>query len=295
MHERTLRTVLLVQAVEQSDLTGELLPLADRAEATRAAARDQAKLREALASNALSSTTERFLATRAERLRERLETRSPIIRSVLALAGGASWLSRAFAMVALILGLSLSALDGSHRINILAFPLMGLILWNLVVYVLLFADKLRPRPAAGTRTSGLATFYERWIRWRADALLRSSSRFNAPLTAGLKRFATEWGAVAPGLMILRAKRLFHVCAALVALGLIIGLYVRGIGLRYEAGWESTFLEPSQVRPLLRVLYGPASAISGIALPGTDEELNALRWTSAPGGGEAAMWIHLLAL
>jgi hypothetical protein len=115
------------------------------------------------------------------------------------------------------------------------------------------------------------------------------------LTAALKRFATEWGAVAPALMILRAKRVFHVCAALVAVGLIVGLYVRGIGLRYEAGWESTFLGTSQVRLFLSAVYGPASAISGIALPSTDEQIDALKWTAMEGGGDAAMWIHLLAL
>jgi hypothetical protein len=96
-------------------------------------------------------------------------------------------------------------------------------------------------------------------------------------------------------MILRAKRLFHLCALLVAVGLVVGIYVRGIGLRYEAGWESTFLGPSQVRGLLNVLYGPASALSGIPLPATDAQINALKWTAVEGGGDAAMWIHLLAL
>lgn len=301
MHERTLRTVLLVQAIEQSDRNGELLPLADRAEATRTAARDDAKLRAALTgptdSQAASGpkTIERYLAARAERLREQLEMRSPVIRHVLALAGGASWVSRAFAIAALILGLSLSALDGSRRINILAFPLIGLILWNVVVYILLGLEHLRRRPARPAGTSGLSHFYDRYLRWRAAGLLRSSSKFNAPLTAGLKRFATEWGTVAPRLVVLRAKRLFHVCAALVALGLIVGIYVRGIGLRYDAGWESTFLGPGQVRMLLHVLYGPASALSGISLPASDDAINALKWNGAAGGEEAADWIHLLAL
>jgi hypothetical protein len=296
MDERTLRTVLLIQAVEQSDRAGELLPLADRAEATRTAARDEAKLRQALADQSLSPTTERFLAARADRLQERLELRSPIIRQVLALAAGTSWLSRALAVVAFLLGVSLSALDGSRRINILAFPLIGLIAWNFVVYILLIVDRFRSRSPGGARTgSGLGSFYERWIHWRAESLLKSAHRFNAPLTAALRRFVTEWSAVAPRLLILRAKHLFHLCAALVAVGLIVGIYVRGIGLRYEAGWESTFLGPTQVSVLLRLLYGPASFLSGIPLPASDAEINGLRWNGVSGGGEAAMWIHLLAL
>jgi hypothetical protein len=86
----------------------------------------------------------------------------------------------------------------------------------------------------------------------------------------------------------------HIGAALVAVGLVAGMYVRGIALRYEAGWESTFLGPQTVHTLLWVLYGPAAAISGIGLPSI-EGIRALRWTGASGGGEAASWIHLIAL
>jgi Protein of unknown function (DUF2868) len=292
MRERTLKTVLLVQAIEQSDPLGELLPHADRAEATRNAARDEAKLREALASDTLSPVTVRFLKKRAEQLRERMEMRSPVIRHVLRLAGGGSWLGRVLALAAFLMGASLSALDGSRHINILAFPLIGLILWNLVVYAALIFHHLRP--SSGSR---LPDAYENWIRWRATTLLRRSSRFNAPLAAALRGFAREWGGVTRRLMILRAKRLFHVCAALVAVGLIAGIYIRGIALRYEAGWESTFLGPGQVRLLLNTLYGPASVLSGIPLPASDEAINSLKWTGAGAGGgtEAATWIHLLAL
>jgi hypothetical protein len=296
MHERALRTVLLVQAVEQSDRTGELLPLADRAEATRSAARDDAKLRESLAGTALTPATERFLTQRAERLRERVEMRSPVIRNLLMLSGGASWLGRALCVLAFVLGLSLSTLDGSRRINILAFPLLGLIAWNVVVYILLIANQLRGRTAAAPRSSWLADAYERFVRWRTEALSRRSSQFHAPLANALKRFASEWSAVAHPLLILRAKRLFHLSAALVALGLILGIYVRGIALRYEAGWESTFLGPGQVAWVLKAMYGPASFLSGIPLPQSEAGIEALRWNGVEsGGGQAAAWIHLIAL
>jgi hypothetical protein len=86
----------------------------------------------------------------------------------------------------------------------------------------------------------------------------------------------------------------HCAAALVAAGLIAGLYIRGLVLRYEAGWESTFLSPKSVHALLAVLYGPAAILSGIGLPSISG-VNALRWTGVSGGGEAASWIHLIAL
>jgi hypothetical protein len=188
----------------------------------------------------------------------------------------------------------LSTLDGSRRINILAFPLIGLIAWNFFVYALLIVARIKRKgaPRAGTRWSG--HFYERWIGARIDGLLKQSMRFNAPLATALRRFTGEWVQVQHPLLLERAQLLMHCAAALVAAGLIAGLYIRGIVFRYEAGWESTFLSPKSVHALIAVLYGPGALISGIGLPSISG-VDALRWTGVSGGGEAASWIHLIAL
>jgi hypothetical protein len=304
MHQRSLRTVLLIQAIEETDRTGEVIPLADRAEASRAVIREsqnlsEARLRaaqsaitegEARTSAVLTRDSEAFLVRRAERLLDRLRTRSPAVTHILALAGGVTWLGRFVLVLALAAGVSLSALDGSRRINILAFPLIGLLAWNLLVYVLLFVTWIRNR---GRPESGFwsATMYERWIAGRIESLMRHSTRFNVPLSTGLRRFAAEWGALSQPIVVLRAKRLLHLAAALMAIGLVIGLYVRGIVLRYEAGWESTFLGPQSAHALLSALYGPASALSGIPI----DDVAELRWTATGGGGDAAPWIHLIAI
>jgi len=47
MHQRSLRTVLLIQAIEETDRLGEVIPLADRADASRAVVRESSKLSEA--------------------------------------------------------------------------------------------------------------------------------------------------------------------------------------------------------------------------------------------------------
>jgi hypothetical protein len=72
------------------------------------------------------------------------------------------------------------------------------------------------------------------MAWRADSVLRRSRSFNAPLAAALPRFATSWGALSQALVMQRAKRVFHVCAALVAVGFVAGLLVRGEVLRDHA-------------------------------------------------------------
>jgi hypothetical protein len=94
------------------------------------------------------------------------------------------------------------------------------------------------------------------------------------------------------LLLARASRLFHLCAAATGLGLIAGLYLRGVTLDYTAGWESTFIEAPTVHALLSIIYGPASAVTGIALPDASH-LQAIRWQNGVGGERAAYWIHLL--
>jgi hypothetical protein len=291
---RTLRTVLLIQAIEESDRGGDVLTLADRAEATREALRSAPQVRALQPGIGLAPADETLLALRAERLLARVRLRSPAVDYVLAVAGGLTWLGRAALVLALIVGLSLSTLDGSRRINILAFPLIGLIAWNFFIYALLIAARIKRRRATPARTLWSGRFYERWISARIDGLLKQSMRFNAPLATALRRFTREWVEVEHPLLLERAQRLMHCAAALVAAGLIAGLYIRGLVLRYEAGWESTFLSPESVHALLAVLYGPGAIISGIGLPSISG-VSALRWTGVSGGGEAASWIHLIAL
>jgi len=319
MHQRALRTVLLIQAIEETDRAGEVIPIADRADASRSALRalsSRARGASSLAatsapltasssplattSSPLTATTsplatsEDFLVRRAELLFTRLATRAPAVVHIIALAGGFTWLSRALLIIAFVAGACMAALDGSRRINVLAFPLVGLIAWNILIYLILCWSWLSVRRAHAVPPRWTGSLYARWIERRITALLKHSMRFNVPLASGLRRFAREWSAIAQPLLVSHAKRLLHLAAALLATGLVAGLYVRGVVLRYEAGWESTFLGPRSVHALLRVLYGPAAALSGLRLPSL-EELARLRWTATGGGGEAATWIHLIAL
>jgi len=304
---RTLRTALLIQSIEESDRAGDVLALADREAATRTALRENPQSRpQATSGNTgpdsarresrrvLPRSAEKFIGTRSNLLLARVRTRSPAVDHILALAGGFTWLGRGVVLLAFVLGLSLSALDGSRRINILSFPLIGLVAWNLLVYLVLIAERWRHRGSAAPAGFGWGHLYRRWIGARVNSVLGQSTRFNAPLGKALRHFAVEWTSVERPLLLERAKRLMHVGAAFVALGLIAGMYIRGVGLRYEAGWESTFLGPPAVHALLTVFYGPAALISGLGLP-TTAGLVALQWAGVSGGGEAASWIHLIAI
>jgi hypothetical protein len=186
----------------------------------------------------------------------------------------------------------LAALDGRSYIDILGASLLALLAWNLSLYALRAVHLMRPRAQSGAGITGL---YARWLGRRAALVLERSRSFNAPLAAALPRFSSEWGPLARALVLERARRLFHVCAALVVAGLIVGLCVRGFVLRDAAGWSSSLFGAGAVRWLLLLLYAPAASLAGVALPASAADVEALHVASGAGGAEPAAWIELIAL
>ena len=90
---QSLRAVLLVQSIEESDRGGDVLPLADRAEATRigGARRPRGKpIPRQVAT--LSRPAGTSWPDRAEFLLARVRARSPAVDHVLAVAAGLTWL-----------------------------------------------------------------------------------------------------------------------------------------------------------------------------------------------------------
>jgi hypothetical protein len=272
MREHELRSILLVKAIEETDGAGTVLPPADRAAAAREASR---------AAGEGAAASELGVA-RARILLAKVVARHPFVDTVSNLSGGSAAAGAVLVVLGLIAGVALSALDGTRRINILAFPVLGVVAWNLAMYVAIFAGWMRPPEMlahlASTRVSRLVT---------------KSGAFNAPLAEALGRFMREWFAAARPLLVARAARVLHLSAAALGIGLILGLYVRGVAFDYRAGWESTFLDASKARALLSVLYGPASLVTGISIPDA-AALEAIRWQGDAGGERAARWIHLLA-
>ena len=102
------------------------------------------------------------------------------------------------------------------------------------------------------------------------------------LGRAVEAFVGEWTRYAAPVIARRSHRVLHLGSAVVALGLIAGLYFRGIVFQYEAGWESTFLGPSQVRDVLGIVFGPASRLSGVPLPARPRRWRRSAGTEPPG-------------
>ena len=151
MREDALRSVLLVKSIEATDLAGAILPAGDRAQATRDTMRALGTTTETADGSIDDALAARALADRAQRLVGPLAERYPIVSEVLGRTRTPSWILVLLLLLAFMAGLGLSALDGSRRINILAFPFLGLIAWNLVTYAVLAAAWVRTFRGADAR------------------------------------------------------------------------------------------------------------------------------------------------
>lgn len=295
MREEALRSVLLVKSIEATDLAGAILPAGDRAQATRDTMRALGISTETADGSIDDALAARALADRAQRLVGPLAERYPIVSEVLGRTRTPTWILVTLLLIAFLAGLGLSALDGSRRINILAFPFLGLIAWNLVTYAVLAVAWVSRRRGAQAQVNARVHWAGKAFARRIGPLVRQTARVHAVLAKAISAYVASWADLGRAFIAQHARRGLHLAAAAVALGLIVGLYLRGTVLRYEAGWESTFLGPAQVQTVLRVLFGPVAGWSGVPLPETPEAVASLRWTAAGGGGDAAPWIHLIAL
>ena len=253
MTEHEARQVLLLQSHETAGPTA-VWTAEDRAWATQ----------QAVATAGERASPERFVAVRAALALPRLLPRDKAAQRWM---GRRAW-HPAWVLLALLgglaAGMAVDQLGPPQRVNLLAPAVWAVVAWNLLVYAAL----LLPLPTLG-------------LRGWAAGLARSHD--DGP--GGL------WARHAAPLSLARAGLVMHVGAAALALGLVTGLYLRGLVLDYRAGWQSTFLEPPAVQALLGTLLAPASAVTGIAVA----DVAPLR--VAPGAAataSAAPWIHLYA-
>lgn len=278
MNERAAREVVLVRAIETADGARELWSDADRAWAGRTAAEIVGE----------KATDDAFLGRRAALVFERLAERFPKVRALSHVPVLRGWLAPVAAASAFAIGVAGVDLGAGRIINLLAPPVLALLVWNLAVYVALAVATTRLRREA--QRGPVRRTVVAWFRDLARPVPRKAGVPRA-LSVALARFATDWSTLALPLWQQRAARLLHAGAAALALGAIAGLYLRGIALEYRAGWQSTFLDATDVARLLHVVLAPGAWLTGIAIPDANH-LEAIGGATA--GENAAPWIHLYA-
>ena len=292
--EPQLRTVTLAQAIELADTQRTLVSppeLDDALQAALAAARARGVVRVGVGDIVLD---------RAAAIVQRASGRDATVAALQEPGARLRWLAVALPVAALLLGLAIDRIANTHRVDLLSPPLLAVLAWNLAMYLLL-AWRAWPRPGrrapqgapAGSTWWGALRRWGHWGRFAPDG--RAGPRGLAARIAA--RFHTLWLARTADLFTQRAARVLHLCAAAWAAGIALSLLLRGLVVRYQFGWESTFLDAGQVHTIVAVLFWPLTALFGLA-PFSAQEIAA---TQNFGGEGAAgsrwvwMYVGLLAL
>ena len=119
--------VVAVRAVETADGARTSWSESDRAWASRAAAQVVGA----------DATPDAYLARRAALAVERIGERDPALPRAVRALRWRPWVGTAVVAFAFVLGAFLDQVDQAHRVNILAPPVLGLIVWNVAVYLVI--------------------------------------------------------------------------------------------------------------------------------------------------------------
>ncbi len=279
----------MVRAFEEADPEGKLLPLGDRQRATSAVLPSGTSLTS-------PESSREALRERSQALQSQLDEGIPMLpraRRITRLGAGLLPLAL---VLPFLLGLSTSALGPARHINLLSLPLLGYIAWNLVMYLVFVLVWLVKGGKGGAPGQGLGRiiapiltlgYLKRALRRLKGHLPRDAAIAGRAISG----YLTAWRRISALLVEARARRLLHSGSAALMAGMVAGMYGRGLAFRYQATWESTFLDSSGAWKLLSTLLGPASRLTGVDIPSRA----LFEAAQGPAGsGDAAPWIHLFA-
>lgn len=286
------QSILRWRALEEGDADGAILSEERRREAT---ARTRGGLTaDEIKGEPINAREITFLHKRAQWLeREVVGWSGSLVRvmeRLVTVQGRWSWALGGWC-IALVIGYFLSGLGQAAEFNLLALPLVGLLLWNAIIMGLSFVWELWPAPSASRGSA--------WLEWLARVVspVGHESAVEGETLTGLtvdQRFGLLANAPALERLQRRLRAWMHVAAALLALGSITGLYARGWAQEYRAVWESTLLSESGAQEFFGALFGPASSVLKLTLP--LDQLPVMHRTGgiAQASAVALPWIHLYA-
>ena len=279
MDEPTARRVLLAQAMETADTQGGLLSEVERDQIDRHARHDVG----AAGEERQTVAPEHFIDVRAQRVLATVQRRNPALAAMQEPGSLRGWLELGTPMAALVMGVLTDVIANPHRVDLVSLPLLGIVAWNLAMYLVLIGGwVLARRGVYRPLLAGLG-------RWTDGprALKRRPGSLQSQVTA---LFHLRWYQATQALHIQRCKRVLHLAAAAWAVGVALSLLTRGLVVEYRVGWESTFLDAGQVHAILSFLRLPALLVFPFQ-PFTVQEVAGLQFTQ--GGGVAGVrWVYM---
>lgn len=187
------------------------------------------------------ASTAAFLVARARIVEKMIVAKNPSVKPMTLRFTPASWINWTLIGIAFLLGLLTDQLASeSSRINLLSLPFFGILLWNVLVYLMLFISGLRHRESRdflGLRAA---------LGIMEKSLTLHNIRLAKSLTSVIQPFVMHFVA-----------RAFHLAAFAFVAGMIASVLLRGIGTAYTVGWESTWFanSPDVVYQIIALTYG----------------------------------------
>jgi hypothetical protein len=183
-------------------------------------------------------------------------------------------------LVSFLIGLGSNYLGSGPRVNILLNPLMFLLCWNFVIYlVLLFKGTIfRKYTLPPANMAFQLINFGRSIKDKFNLLFPKQSKKSTLLRNARIYFIKLWLQQANALSAARLSFTLHGMAIALTCGVVAGLYFRGLFQEYQFAWFSTF-DKSIVMSLGKVIFAPVLfLIQG----------------NMPKENMGAAWIHLFA-
>jgi Domain of unknown function (DUF3482)/Protein of unknown function (DUF2868) len=278
--EPLARRMILVQAIETGDTQGKLLSPVERDEIDRLALQSATQ-----GAPAVTAHVEAFLRERTQQVLRVLENRDPALALLQQRSPWARRLATLAFVAAVVFGAATDRIANPHRVDLLSLPLLLIVAWNLLIYGALIASYvLQRRSHKSTPSSAsLMQWAEGWRGWHGRA-----GQLRTKVTA---EFIRRWYSASAALNAQRWRKVLHLAAAGWALGIALSLFTRGLVVEYRVGWESTFLDASQVHAILRLLLMPAMALFPFQ-PFSVQDIAGLQFSQGNGAVAGARWVYI---
>jgi len=301
MHERTAQIVLLTRAFEEVDRGGHVLPIEERQAATRHA-RMVTTLRGGMGGfphHVGEVPVDETLMRRARLIFNALHREIPSLYRVLEFSRLRTLMTPLVVGTAFLVGLSTNLFDPPGRMQLPSWPLLALVIWNAVAYLLLGGAKLiqpwwvrfvRRREWVGRHplAAGLAGLVVRASLWRSRRGWKQAGSATPEQTRVIVRsfirYSALWHRLAGRLLQMRVRRMMHVAAIALAVGIIFGMYIRCVAFDFRATWQGPWLSPQLLESLMAWVFAPAKYLLQLTLPEVGSPY--------PSAADAETWFRL---
>ena len=296
--EQQARRLVLAEAIETADTHGELVSHAEREQLDRQVL-DAARATPLADDADEALTVSELLRLRAARLLNIVRARNPAIAALQDVRPWERGLAIGIPAATFIFGVASDRIANPYRVDLLSLPLLVVVFWNLAMYALLLTGFMLSRSGPQRQPfAAVRRWAAGWQGWRGRP-----AHLRAEVTA---LFQLRWQPVAAALNGQRWRRVLHLAAAAWGAGVAVSLLTRGLVVEYRVGWESTFLDATQVHAIFRLLFWPVTTLFPFA-PFSIQEVAGLRFDAAgaglganagPGAGFGALagarWVMLYA-